>query len=117
MENYGVNKTILLVDDELDFCFLISQTLRKQGFKVVSAHTLESAKTELAACDPTIILLDHNLPDGLGTEFLEKNKSLLERKYVIYITGDKSPELRSAATGLGIFDFLPKPFHPSALNK
>ncbi len=117
MESRNPNKTILLVDDDIDFCDLIGNILENQGFKVVCSHSLESAAESLNTCNPSIILLDHNMPDGLGTEFLEKYKQDLENKYIIFITGEDSQELKEKAFRLGIFDFLPKPFHPSALNK
>ena len=110
-------KTVLLVDDELDFCFLVSQALRKQGFRVISAHTLESAQKELIANNPTIVLLDHHLPNGLGTTFIKKNRLLLKGKYVVYITADQNLDLKFHTIGYNIFDFLPKPFYPSTLNK
>jgi DNA-binding response OmpR family regulator len=117
MESYVTNKTVLVVDDEVDFCHMIRSVLGKQGFKVVLAHTLEFAKVQLTIHNPTIILLDHNMPDGLGTRFLQENKSALEHKHVIFITGDTSPAVKDEALKLGVFDFLPKPFHYSALNK
>ena len=117
MDNYGINKTILLVDDDTDFCFLMTLLLRKQGFKVITAHTLVSAEKELIACDPNIILLDHHMPDGLGTEFIKINQFQLKGRYVIYISGEQNSVLKSELDLLDVFEFLPKPFHPSALNK
>jgi two-component system response regulator PilR (NtrC family) len=117
MDTYVTNKTILLVDDDLDFCDLIAPILEKQGFKVITAYTLESAKVQLIAYSPSIILLDHIMPDGLGAEFLVSNKKQLENKNVIFITGDPSSDLMDKVKDLGVFDFLPKPFHPSVLNK
>ena len=114
---YVSDKTMLLVDGEVDFCQLNANALEKQGFKVIVAHTLESAKFQLYAYNPTIILLNHKLPDGPGIEFLEKNKLVLENKHVVFMTEDSSIELRATSVKLGAFDILPKPFEPSALNK
>lgn len=116
-DSYVSNKTILLVDGEVDSCQLNANALEKQGFKVVVAHTLESAKFQLNAYSPTIILLDHKLPDGLGIEFLEKNKLVFENKHVVFMTEDSSTDLRAVSVKLGAFDILPKPFEASALNK
>ena len=117
IDPYASNKTILLVDNETDFCDLIGNALDKQGFKVIVAHTLASAITQLKTYNPSIILLDQNLPDGLGIDFIGENKSTLENKNIILISANPSTELRETAMKLGVFDFLSKPLPPSALNK
>ncbi|MDP4131996.1 MAG: response regulator [Bacteroidota bacterium] len=111
------NKRVLLVDDEEDFCEIVMRILHKSGYEVVCAPTLEIATRELQNYDPAIILLDQNLPDGLGLSFMEKNRGMLTDKQIIFITGNSSRTIIDKAISLGAFHFLTKPFTADALNR
>ena len=115
-EPYVSDKIILMIDGDPDFCVLQADTLGKQGFRVLLAHTLESAAFQMNAHNPSIILLDHELPDGSGFSFLEKNESALEYKSVILMTAD--PSAVSGVTTMipGVINILQKPFPPDSLN-
>lgn len=116
-ENYVSDKTVLLADNELDFCRLIRQTLGKEGFKVAVAHTFTLAKLQLDMHDPYIIVMNQHLQDGTATLFLEKNKLRLENKHVIIIRSDsRSAEKKNLKTSR-VVDFLSKPFDPDVLSK
>jgi two-component system response regulator AtoC len=116
-EPYVSDKTILLINGDVDFCQFQGDELEKLGFKVIFAHTLEIATLKLSAYKPNIILLDQKLPDGSGIGFLEKNMFTLEDKPVILMTADASTVLGNMTMKPGVFEILSKPFQPSALNK
>jgi two-component system, NtrC family, response regulator AtoC len=116
-EPYVSDKTILLINGDLNFCRLHGDELENQGFKVVFAHTLELATLKLNAYNPNIILLDQKLPDGSGIGFLEKNILALEHKPVILMTADESAASGNISMKPRVFEILSKPFQPSALNK
>jgi DNA-binding NtrC family response regulator len=116
-EPYVSEKTILLINGEVDFCRFHRDELEKQGFKVVIAHTLELATLKLNAYNPNIILLDQKLPDGSGIGFLEKNISALEHKPVILMTTDASAASGNIIMKPEVFEILSKPFQPATLNK
>lgn len=59
---------IVIVDDEQDLCFLLSSMLRAQGFQVESFFTLEAGLNGISLLKPDWVILDNNLPDGLGWE-------------------------------------------------
>ena len=59
---------IVIVDDEQDLCFLLSSMLRSQGFEVESFFTLRSGLNGISRLQPNWVILDNNLPDGLGWE-------------------------------------------------
>jgi two-component system, NtrC family, response regulator HydG len=117
VEGYVSHKFILLIDDEIDFCDLIRQTLEREGFKVIIGHTFKLAKAQLDTYDPSIIVISLILADGTGTEFIIKNKSQLEFKRIIVIGSDFPPASMENLKGLGVFGFLSKPFNPSVLSK
>jgi DNA-binding response OmpR family regulator len=64
-------KKVLIIDDEVDFCFLLKTYLTKKNYDIVLANTLEQGMKLLTAEVPDIVFLDNNLPDGLGWEKIE----------------------------------------------
>jgi DNA-binding NtrC family response regulator len=66
---------IVIVDDEQDLCFLLSSMLRAQGFDVESFFTLKAGLTGINRLKPDWVILDNNLPDGLGWEH---NSSIID---------------------------------------
>ena len=56
----------LLVDDHEDTLAALAEFVRREGFTVSVAPTIESARAELGRHTPDVILADLNLPDGSG---------------------------------------------------
>ena len=61
-------KKILIIDDEVDFGFLMRSFFTPKNYDVSIALTLAAGMLMLEAENPDIIFLDNNLPDGLGWE-------------------------------------------------
>jgi two-component system, CitB family, response regulator len=59
---------------------------------------------------PDFILLDNNLPDGKGIDFLQEYNALFEGSKIIMMTADISDHLRQKAYQWGVYEFLLKPF-------
>ena len=57
---------ILVVDDEKDIVELISLNLKREGHKVIAAHTGEEALELIKAHRPDLIVLDLLLPGIQG---------------------------------------------------
>ncbi len=68
-------KKVLIIDDEVDFCLLMQFYLTKKNCEVSISHTLAEGLDSAHDNIPDIIILDNNLPDGLGwpaaNQFLE----------------------------------------------
>ena len=60
------SKRILIIDDETDLCLLLKEYFQRKKYDVTVSHTLKEGKDFLAADTPDILVLDNNLPDGLG---------------------------------------------------
>lgn len=58
--------SIVIIDDEVDLCFLLSGMLKVQGFAVNSFYTLASGLQGVKELQPDWVVIDNNLPDGLG---------------------------------------------------
>ncbi len=102
-------KRILIIDDEKDLCGLIQAFLISKGYEVDCAHFLADAHVKWVANPPALVLLDNNLPDGMGLDMLEANLSLLSNTRIIMMTADIFVSNRKRASKLGIDFFLQKP--------
>jgi two-component system OmpR family response regulator len=59
-------KRVLIIDDEIDLCMLIQSYLSKKNYEVHTAHSLSEGFKKLETVSPDVLLLDNNLPDGMG---------------------------------------------------
>jgi DNA-binding response OmpR family regulator len=101
---------ILIIDDEKDFCELVIRNLHSEPFSIECAHTILDARKMLTVRIPDFILLDNNLPDGKGIDFLQECNALFANSKVIMMTADASDSLRLTAFRWGVHEFLVKPF-------
>ena len=61
-----MKKKILIIDDEVDFGFLMKSFFTPKNYAVVIALTLATGMKMLDTEKPDILFLDNNLPDGMG---------------------------------------------------
>jgi CheY-like chemotaxis protein/two-component sensor histidine kinase len=91
------NKSILVVDDDLDARTLISQQLRGRQWVVAEAANGLEALTRLEESEPSLILLDLMMPEMDGFAFLEelgKKKHLQSIPVVIVSAKELTAEER-----------------------
>jgi DNA-binding NtrC family response regulator len=98
----------LLVDDDEGFLLGLAEAVKREGFEVRTAGTLQAARQALREHDPDALLIDLQLPDGSGLELLQAPEGKLPPG-VIFISGAASVELAVEALRLGAMDFLTKP--------
>lgn len=67
-----MSRRVLIIDDEVDLCTVISNFLRKRNYNVECAHSLADGIHKIDQVHPDVLLLDNNLPDGLGWAAAEK---------------------------------------------
>jgi DNA-binding NtrC family response regulator len=101
--------SILVVDDEKNARQNIATFLKKKDFEVIEAETIKTAKRTIADGSADIVLLDVELPDGLGTTLLEENASNPGRPPIILITAHGDIDMAVEAMKNGAHDFLQKP--------
>jgi len=73
------------------------------------AYSLSEANDKLDE-HPSVILLDINMPDGSGLEYLQMHPVQFMGTIVIMITADSSPVLEKKAREEGVEGFIKKPF-------
>jgi len=79
---------ILIIDDEEDLCFLLSNMLIAQGFDVQYYHDLRTGVIGAADSQPDWIIIDNNLPDGLGWEKVTTLIDLVPQVNIIKISAN-----------------------------
>jgi len=105
--------TILLVDDsESDRGIYRRYLLASEDFdyQIIEAESLEEGLELWRSHQPDIVLLDMNLPDGDGLEFLEAitTDNLINKLPVIMLTGERDERIAVQAMKLGAADYLVK---------
>ena len=107
--------SVLLIDDEKEFCKLIVKILEQEPYKIECAFSLKEAEEILIKNSPDVVLMDNNLPDGKGIDFLRKNRFLFANSKVVMMTANAADQLRAAALFCNVYEFLEKPFSLSKL--
>ena len=64
-------KKLLVIDDEYDFCIVVQLQCKKNGIECQFANTLTEGMQLLGSFAPDILILDNNLPDGLGWQTVD----------------------------------------------
>ncbi len=102
---------VLILDDESTMRTALFRTFDRKGYSVVTSQSIDEAKTY---CAPDknfdLAIVDVNLPDGDGLEFMTYLKSIYPGIQVIILTGFATIESAVLATQKGAYHFLTKPF-------
>lgn len=106
--------TILIVDDEPQLRKLLRSILEQNSYKILDAGTLKEAETLAHSHRPHMILLDLNLPDGSGMDFIPKLREWYQEPIMV-VSVHEQPETIVQALEKGADDYIQKPFESSLL--
>lgn len=109
--------TVLVIDDSSTIRRLLSLILRKKEYLVAEAEDGLDAMEKLSHVQAELIIVDLNMPNMDGIEFV---KNLRSNYYymdtpVIMLTTTKDDTLRRDALQAGVNMFLNKPIQPDVL--
>ncbi len=104
-----LKKQILIIDDDEDLSFIISDMLENYGYAVTGVPDSETAFRLLSENTYHLILLDINLPDITGFE-LCKELRRVSTVPVIFASARISEIDRIMGFDIGGDDYLPKPY-------
>lgn len=102
-------REILIIDDDTDLSFIISEMLESYGFSVTTAGSGEEAFSLLSNNNYHLILLDINLPDTTGLELCKELRKVSQVP-VIFASARTSENDRITGFDIGGDDYLPKPY-------
>jgi DNA-binding NtrC family response regulator len=107
---------ILIVDDERTIRWTLGEALRSWGYESIQAGSVKEARELFAAEEPSVALLDIDLPDGTGLDILNFIKEQNPDTIAIMVTGNVSVPNAVAALRGGAHDFISKPVHLEELR-
>jgi len=107
---------ILIIDDEVDICYLLSTLLKKKQYQTQAVFDLNQARMALMHTAPEIIFLDNHLTDGTGMGFIEFIKKQSPTSKIIMITAYDDSQSRAEAYEKGVDEFLSKPIRWDTLT-
>ena len=108
---------ILIIDDEKDICFLISEILKDENYLTYSALNSDEAIAKFNELNPDLVILDVWLSNSKldGIEILKEFKKNNNNVPVIIISGHGTVDLAVKAIKNGAYDFIEKPFNSDKL--
>lgn len=119
-------KRILILDDESTLRSALFRAFDRKGYSVITANKIEEAAIFLHT-DTSIDLaiIDINLPDGDGVQFIDTIRNTHPKCEFIILTGHATIDSAIKATQKGVIHYLTKPFNleeliqnvETALNK
>ncbi|HEX6829744.1 MAG TPA: response regulator transcription factor [Burkholderiales bacterium] len=101
--------TLLIVDDDRDFCRVLSRTMEKRGFAVSVAHSVDDAKWVAKESPPEYALVDLKMPGPSGLALVQFLKQLDPETRIVVLTGYASIATAVEAIKLGATHYLAKP--------
>lgn len=116
-----MKKRVLIIDDDMDMCTLLSRFLTRSGYETDVAYSGQKgiAKFEEEAFD--VVLCDYRLGNMDGKEVLLAVKKIKPDTIVLIITGYSDIKIAIDVIKQGAFDYITKPLIPdevlSVLNK
>lgn len=108
-------KRILIIEDDKALSSGLCRALKSHDIVTAAADDLESAKAMLSANSFSLVLLDINLPDGNGFDFLPYLKKEYGYPVIILTANDLETDIVSGLEA-GADDYITKPFSLAVLR-
>lgn len=108
-------KKILIVEDDSALSMGLCRALKGEETETISAENLRTAKEQLAKCDTSLVILDVNLPDGNGFDFLPFIKNTYGIPIIMLTANDLESDI-VAGLEAGADDYITKPFSLAVLR-
>ncbi|MEX2592094.1 MAG: sigma-54 dependent transcriptional regulator [Anditalea sp.] len=108
-------KKILIIDDELSVCNMLTKFLSKNGYNADSTISAKQGLQILKDEHYDLILCDYRLKDTDGLEFFKEIKKVRSDVIVIFITGYVNLKIAVDLIKDGAYHYLAKPLNPDEL--
>jgi len=105
----GMEKTLLIVDDDRPFSSRLQRAMEARGFTVTCAQSVAEGLAAIAHSPPAFAVIDMRLADGNGLDVISELKTKRPDARAIILTGYGNIVTAVTAVKLGAFDYLAKP--------
>ncbi|WP_010271594.1 response regulator transcription factor [Paenibacillus senegalensis] len=104
-----MSKKIVIIDDDIDLCTLLTKTLQTEGYQVKACHCGETGLAEAITGDYQLVVLDIMLPKLSGFEVLT---GIRQRSNVpvLMLTAKDGEIDKVSGLRMGADDYMTKPF-------
>lgn len=105
-----ITQKVLLVDDDESLLDALKRILRKESYEVLTAYSANEALKVVQATAVSVVIVDQEMPEMRGTEFLRVLKKKSPETVRIMLTGN--PQLDTALMAINegeIYRFFTKP--------
>ncbi len=112
------NGAILLVDDEQNVLRALARLLRRDGYRIFTASSFQEAFHILGTESVQVVMSDHRMPEGKGTEFLSRVKATHPNTVRLILSGYADlGAVTEAINGGAVYRFLTKPWNDDELRE
>ena len=101
---------ILLIEDQVELCQILKDTLSLYGFDVKYALNGDDGYNEFISLDPKLVIIDIMMPGSDGFSAVKKIRLVNKDVPIIMLTAKPLTEDLVKAFDLGCNDFVRKPF-------
>ncbi len=101
--------SLLLVDDDMAFCQVLSAALERRGFAVHVAHDVAEGFAAAERDSPEFAVVDLKMPGPSGLDLVKKLTELDAHTRIVVLTGYASIATAVEAIKLGATHYLAKP--------
>jgi len=107
---------ILLIDDDIELCELLTTFLNQESHSVDSVHNVATSLIKLDTVKYDVIILDVMLPDGSGLELLKTIRTKHTQIPILMLSARGEPLDKTLGLELGADDYLAKPYDMRELS-
>ena len=105
-----MNKTAIVIDDDLDSVEIFSELLEDQNISIIGkGHNGREAIDLYSEKKPDLVFLDLNMPDGTGFHAIRKIKKIDDSAKIIPVTANDDYSTLEKLKELKISDVIFKP--------
>ena len=102
---------IVVVEDELDILELIEYSLKKEGYDVEGFLDVSRVEELLSVENVDLIIMDRNLPQTEGVEFIKSLRKKGFQTPVVFLTAKTEDTHKIEGLEAGADDYIVKPFN------